>query len=171
MPTHPKTDWKADAQLRGRAQLCRLDRVTAAWEFSFRLLRWRRHLAVMTLQRVFFSSSTNPKVLFLMGRVYKSNMANAGEQGILQLLNYLDTASTSWADFFADLTHQTAAMIHVMPPHNIVIHRNIDKDSYQVKIEGSLFNVDYTGSQAWITKWLPLWVFMMPLASWHMNVI
>ncbi len=79
-------------------------------------------------------------------------MANAGEQGILQLLNYLDTESTTWAGFFANLTHQTAAMIQVMPPHNIVITRDKVKDSYQVKIEGSLFNVDYTGSQAWITK-------------------
>jgi hypothetical protein len=79
-------------------------------------------------------------------------MANAGEQGILQLLNYLDTESTSWAGFFANLTHQTAAMIQVMPPHNITIARNTDKNSYQVKIEGSLFHVDYTGSQAWVNK-------------------
>lgn len=78
-------------------------------------------------------------------------MANAGEQGILQLLNYLDTESKSWAGFFANLTHQTAAMTRVMPPHNIVIHRDINKDSYQVTIAGPLFNVDYTGSQAWVS--------------------
>ena len=92
-----------------------------------------------------------PAVLFRASHIITSiiNMTSPAEKGILDLLNYLDTSCKSWADFFSNLTHQTAAMVQVMPPHNITIQRNTAKNSYLVKIEGDWFNVDYTGSQAW----------------------